>query len=91
MDGGSAREQDDDLLLRQRMERYKQRHGTCNGVKKSSHATPFRAVNNAGDLLNRVDYYTSGGSNQVNTGRIKLQQMVLLDFRRNLKYFCQTR
>ena len=34
-------------------------------------ATPFRAVNNAGDLLNRVAY-TSGGSNQVNTGRIKL-------------------
>ena len=33
-------------------------------------ATPFRAVNNAGDLLNRVAY-TSGGSNQVKTGRIK--------------------
>jgi len=43
--------------------------GTFNGVKVA--ATPFRAVNNAGDLLNRVAY-TSGGSNQVNTGRIKL-------------------
>jgi hypothetical protein len=43
--------------------------GTVNGVKVA--ATPFRAVNNAGDLLNRVGY-TSGGSNQVNTGRIKL-------------------
>lgn len=30
--------------------------------------TPFRAVNNAGDLLCRVDY-TSGGSNQVNNVR----------------------
>ena len=44
-------------------------NGTSNGVK--IHATPFRAVNNAGDLLNRK-HYTSGGSNQVNTGRIKL-------------------
>ena len=43
--------------------------GTVNGKKVA--ATPFRAVNNAGDLLNRVNY-TSGGSNQVNTGRIKL-------------------
>ena len=43
--------------------------GMVNGKKVA--ATPFRAVNNAGDLLNRVDY-TSGGSNQVNTGRIKL-------------------
>lgn len=43
--------------------------GTVNGIKIA--ATPFRAVNNAGDLLNRVDY-TSGGSNQVNTGRNKL-------------------
>lgn len=43
--------------------------GTVNGKKVA--ATPFRAVNNAGDLLNRVAY-TSGGSNQVNTGRIKL-------------------
>jgi len=42
--------------------------GTVNGKKVA--ATPFRAVNNAGDLLNRVAY-TSGGSNQVNTGRIK--------------------
>lgn len=32
--------------------------------------TPFRAVNNAGDLLNRK-YYVSGGSNQVKTGRIR--------------------
>ena len=32
---------------------------------------PFRAVNNAGDLLSR-QAFTSGGSNQVNTGRIKL-------------------
>jgi hypothetical protein len=39
-----------------------------NGNKVS--ATPFRAVNNAGDLLNR-EYYTSGGSNQVKTGRIR--------------------
>lgn len=43
--------------------------GTVNGVKVA--ATPFRAVNNAGDLLNR-QHFTSGGSNQVNTGRIKL-------------------
>lgn len=43
--------------------------GTVNGHKVA--ATPFRAVNNAGDLLNRVAY-TSGGSNQVNTGRIRL-------------------
>ncbi len=44
-------------------------NGTVSGKKVA--VTPFRAVNNAGDLLNRVDY-TSGGSNQVNTGRIKL-------------------
>jgi hypothetical protein len=43
--------------------------GVVNGHKVA--ITPFRAVNNAGDLLNRVAY-TSGGSNQVNTGRIKL-------------------
>ena len=42
--------------------------GKVNGVKVA--ATPFRAVNNAGDLLNR-QYYTSGGSNQVKTGRIR--------------------
>jgi hypothetical protein len=35
--------------------------GVSNGLKIS--ATPFRAVNNAGDLLNRKNY-TSGGSNQ---------------------------
>ena len=42
---------------------------TYNGVK--TNVTPFRAVNNAGDLMTRVAF-TSGGSNQVNTGRIKL-------------------
>jgi hypothetical protein len=42
---------------------------TYNGVK--TNVTPFRAVNNAGDLMSRVAF-TSGGSNQVNTGRIKL-------------------
>jgi hypothetical protein len=31
-------------------------------------ATPFRAVNNAGDLLNR-QYYTSGGSSQTSSLR----------------------
>jgi len=44
-------------------------NGIVSGNKVA--ATPFRAVNNAGDLLNRKNY-TSGGSNQVNTGRIKL-------------------
>ena len=43
--------------------------GTYNGHKRV--VTPFRAVNNAGDLMTRVAF-TSGGSNQVNTGRIKL-------------------
>jgi hypothetical protein len=43
--------------------------GKINGHKIA--ATPFRAVNNAGDLLNRVNY-TSGGSNQVKTGRIRI-------------------
>ena len=43
--------------------------GVSNGLKIA--ATPFRAVNNAGDLMTRVAF-TSGGSNQVNTGRIKL-------------------
>lgn len=42
--------------------------GVVNGYKTS--CTPFRAVYNAGDLLSR-QYYTSGGSNQVNTGRIR--------------------
>ena len=42
---------------------------TYNSVK--TNVTPFRAVNNAGDLMSRVAF-TSGGSNQVNTGRIKL-------------------
>jgi hypothetical protein len=40
-----------------------------NGIK--TNVTPFRAVNNAGDLMTRVAF-TSGGSNQVNTGRIKI-------------------
>jgi hypothetical protein len=40
-----------------------------NGIK--TNVTPFRAVNNAGDLLSRVAF-TSGGSNQVNTGTNKL-------------------
>lgn len=43
--------------------------GVVNGLNVA--ATPFRAVNNAGDLLNRQNY-TSGGSNQVKTGRIRL-------------------
>jgi len=42
---------------------------TYNGVK--TNITPFRAANNAGDLMSRVAF-TSGGSNQVNTGRVKL-------------------
>ncbi len=40
-----------------------------NGIK--TNITPFRAANNAGDLMTRVAF-TSGGSNQVNTGRIKI-------------------
>lgn len=44
-------------------------NGIVNGLKVG--VTPFRAVNNAGDLLNR-QYYTSGGSNQVKTGRIRI-------------------
>ena len=40
--------------------------GRVNNRKIS--ATPFRAVNNAGDLLNRM-YYSSGGSNQVTNVR----------------------
>jgi hypothetical protein len=43
--------------------------GSVNGLNVA--VTPFRAVNNAGDLLNR-QYYTSGGSNQIKTGRIRL-------------------
>lgn len=39
-----------------------------NGHK--TNATPFRAVNNAGDLLSR-QAYSSGGSNQVKTGIIR--------------------
>jgi hypothetical protein len=67
MEGGSARETMR-FTLRQAWN-GKAASGTVNGIKVA--ATPFRAVNNAGDLLNRVDY-TSGGSNQVNTGIIKL-------------------
>lgn len=67
MEGGSARETMR-FTLRQAWN-GKAASGTVNGITVA--ATPFRAVNNAGDLLNRVDY-TSGGSNQVNTGRIKL-------------------
>jgi hypothetical protein len=40
--------------------------GTVNSTRIA--ATPFRAVNNAGDLLIR-QYYTSGGSSQVNSLR----------------------
>lgn len=37
--------------------------GTVNGYKRVT--TPFRAVNNSGDFLGRVNY-SCGGSNQVN-------------------------
>lgn len=67
MNGGSTRERMR-FTLRQAWN-GKAASGNFNGVKVA--VTPFRAVNNAGDLLNRVAY-TSGGSNQVNTGRIKL-------------------
>jgi len=67
MDGGSRRETMR-FTLRQAWN-GQAATGTVNGKKVA--ATPFRAVNNAGDLLNRVAY-TSGGSNQVNTGRIKI-------------------
>jgi hypothetical protein len=66
MEGGSLREKMR-FTLRQAWN-GKAASGTVNGVKVA--ATPFRAVNNAGDLLNRVAY-TSGGSNQVKTGRIR--------------------
>ena len=46
--------------------------GAARRINSNKSATsPFRAINNAGDLLNRVAY-TSGCSNQVNTGRTKL-------------------
>jgi len=67
MEGGSAREQMRFTL--RKAWNGQAASGTVNGKKVA--ITPFRAVNNAGDLLNRVDY-TSGGSNQVNTGIIKL-------------------
>ena len=65
MEGGSTRERNR-AILREAW------NGTaaCNKNNKFS-ATPFRAVNNAGDLLNRQNT-ANGGSNQVNTGRIKL-------------------
>jgi len=65
MEGGSTRERNR-VILREAW------NGTaaCNKNNKFS-ATPFRAVNNAGDLLNRQNT-ANGGSNQVNTGRIKL-------------------
>jgi hypothetical protein len=66
MEGGSLREKMR-FTLRQAWN-GKAASGTVNGVKVA--ATPFRAVNNAGDLLNRVAY-TSGGSNQVKTRRIR--------------------
>ena len=40
--------------------------GSVNNVTVA--VTPFRAVNNAGDFLNR-QYYTSGGSSQINSLR----------------------
>jgi hypothetical protein len=67
MEGGSQRERTR-FLLREAWN-GNAASGTVKGIKIG--ATPFRAVNNAGDLLNR-QYFTSGGSNQVNTGRIKL-------------------
>lgn len=66
MEGGSNRERMR-FTLRQAWNGQAAK-GSVNGKKVA--ATPFRAVNNAGDLLNRVAY-TSGGSNQVKTGRIK--------------------
>ena len=67
MEGGSSRERTR-FLLRDAWN-GNAASGTVNGVKVA--ITPFRAVNNAGDLLNR-QYFTSGGSNQVKTGRIRL-------------------
>ena len=67
MEGGSSRERTR-FLLRDAWN-GNAASGTVKGVKVA--ATPFRAVNNAGDLLNR-QYFTSGGSNQVKTGRIRL-------------------
>ena len=67
MIGGSSRERMR-FTLRQAWN-GKAASGVVNGHKVA--ITPFRAVNNAGDLLNRVAY-TSGGSNQVNTGRVRL-------------------
>ena len=67
MEGGSSRERTR-FLLRDAWN-GNAASGTVKGVKVA--ITPFRAVNNAGDLLNR-QYFTSGGSNQVKTGRIRL-------------------
>jgi hypothetical protein len=67
MDGGASRERTR-FLIRDAWN-GRAATGYVNGIKIV--ATPFRAVNNAGDLLNRPNY-TSGGSNQVKTGRILL-------------------
>ena len=66
MEGGATRERTR-FLLRDAWN-GNAASGTVKGIKVA--ATPFRAVNNAGDLLNRK-HYTSGGSNQVKTGRIR--------------------
>lgn len=67
MDGGSSRERTR-FTLRQAWNGQAAK-GTYKNQKIA--IGPFRAVNNAGDLLSRQSF-TSGGSNQVNTGRIKL-------------------
>lgn len=66
MEGGSNRERTR-YLLRDAWN-GNAASGVVNGNKVA--CTPFRAVNNAGDLLNRKAY-ASGGSNQVKTGRIR--------------------
>ena len=62
MEGGSARESMR-FTLRQAWN-GQAAAGTVNGVKVA--ATPFRAVNNAGDLLGRVGY-SCGGINGVHS------------------------
>lgn len=66
MNGGSSRSQDR-FVLRNAWNGTAA-SGTYNSKKVA--VTPFRAVNNAGDLLNRKNY-VSGGSNQVKTGRLR--------------------
>lgn len=66
MDGGATREQTR-FTLRNAWNGAAS-SGTVNGKKVS--ATPFRAVNNAGDLLNRK-YYTSGG--QTKSRQVELE------------------